>query len=154
MSADGIGTTIAALLGQQSSLLEGLAREFRGDNSSATSVDYVTWTFVATAVLVGLWWLAKRQDPARPRIVNSPKRLFRELCDAHDLPRSERRRLAALAERRGMDNPALLFVEPSSFDVAADFDEGDAETDRLRMLRDWLFGDEPATIANEAGRTS
>ncbi len=141
-----------ALLGQ-SSLMESLAREFRGENSGATSGEYAVWILAALAATVGLWWLAKRQDPGRRRVVDDPRRLFRDLCRAHDLPRREQRRLAAWAAAGGSSNPALLFIEPAHFDVAARSIEDDDERAALDALRARLF-DEGAGEGNESGRTS
>ena len=141
-----------ALLGQ-SSLLDSLAREFRGENSGTTSGVYVVWTLAALAVTVGLWWIAKRHDPGRRRVVDDPRRLFRDLCRVHDLPRRERRRLAAWAAAGGSSEPALLFIEPAHFDVAARAIEDDSERAAIDSLRARLF-DEGEEEGNESGRTS
>ncbi len=70
---------------------------------------------------------------------NSPKRLFYELCRAHQLHMWNRRLLKKLAAARGVQNPAELFVDPKYFD-AADLPQGlQSAAPELRQLRHALF---------------
>ena len=56
----------------QGNLLESLSREFRGENSGASSGDYVLWTFAALAVAVGAKWMAA-MAPVSLRFISSGK---------------------------------------------------------------------------------
>lgn len=100
---------------------------------------------VGIVVLVSvLSKLSKMADSKKP--YNEPKRLFRELCDAHQLSRKDRGALKNLAEYLQLSQPALLLVQPDSFPVqdwpaswpsswpsklAADAERLDAIYDRL-----------------------
>jgi hypothetical protein len=84
-------------------------------------------------------WQVITKRPQREFKLNSPNRLFSELCRAHRLDRANRRLLKKLAVERGLKNASLLFVEPEQFDVTnltADLRSSAAE---LRQLRHKLF---------------
>jgi hypothetical protein len=75
---------------------------------------------------------------------NSSRRLFGELCRAHQLGYARRRLLKRLAAARGLSNSALLFVEPQWFDTTnlpVDLTE---RADELERIRDDLFGPKSA----------
>lgn len=67
---------------------------------------------------------------AEPR---KPRRLFRELCDAHRLDRTARRRLSQLAASKRLRSKAELFVRPDLFE--------DDEDAAVLELRGRLFGE-------------
>ena len=46
-----------------------------------------------------------------------PRKLFKQLCRAHELSRSERRQLEHLARLLGIDNPAILMIDASLWNV-------------------------------------
>lgn len=47
----------------------------------------------------------------------SPRKLFVQLCRAHDLSSSDRRQLEHLAKLLGMENPAILMIDASCWNV-------------------------------------
>ena len=69
----------------------------------------------AVALIWGLHWLAKRQEGwlSRP----NPRRLFRELCKAHQLKRHDRTLLSQLAEATDVGQPSELFLRPDLFEA-------------------------------------
>ena len=70
--------------------------------------------------LVGLvvswtcFYLTKRLT-AKP--VANPRKLFRQLCRAHELTGSERRQLEHLAKLLGIDTPAILMIDASLWNI-------------------------------------
>lgn len=84
-----------------------------------TENTWVSVGAVAVAVAVAVLWAGTRLFSSREqRIVNSPPRLFRELCRAHRLSRRQVKLLQLLASLHGLDQPARLFLEPACFDAA------------------------------------
>ena len=70
---------------------------------------------------------------------HNPWKLFRELCQIHNLDRSSQRLLARVAKARRLDQPAQIFLTPGVFEPAglppALRDRGD----HLLRLRSQLF---------------
>ena len=68
----------------------------------------------ALALLISiLHGFARRQDSGRT--INSPQRLFGQLCRAHRLRWRDRRLLKRMAEFGRINPPVLLFVKPDQF---------------------------------------
>jgi hypothetical protein len=89
------------------------------------------------AIVVTSYVVAKRRRSEF--LNNSPKRLFHDLCRAHQLHMRNRRLLKKLAAARGVENAAELFVDPKYFD-AADLPQALQSTaTELRKLRRILF---------------
>ena len=129
----------AALLAQAGRAAE-LSRNFRGSRARFGFGDVliVVGIFIAVGALV--WVLSQflsRQD--RTGRYNQPKRLFRQLCQAHDLDRASRLLLQRLARHQGLDDPARIFLEPERFNpVNVGRDLRDQQP-RLDVLRGTLF---------------
>ena len=70
---------------------------------------------------------------------DSPWKLFRELCQAHELDRPSQRLLASLARVRRYEQPSQLFVSPESFDVADLPNHWRSKAAHLRRLKLVLF---------------
>jgi hypothetical protein len=86
-------------------------------------------------VVIALLWRRMTQRPAKTFACDSRPRMFRELCAAHRLGRSDRKLLKRIAAARGLTNPALLFVEPAHWDRASlptSLRSANAELQRLR----------------------
>jgi hypothetical protein len=119
---------------------QGLSDEFRHRQLTLAHV------LLGAAVLLGVIIAAsaissvlKSRDPYR--IVNSPLRLFWELCRAHKLRWRECWWLWRLARAERLRDPARLFLEPERFDPAQ---LGPALARRQRELtsiRNRLFAD-------------
>src|SRR5688500_7467423 len=79
-----------------------------------TENTWVSVGAVTVAIAVAVLWAGTRLFSSREqRIVNSPPRLFRELCRAHRLSRRQVKLLQLLASLHGLDQPARLFLEPA-----------------------------------------
>jgi hypothetical protein len=83
---------------------------------------------------LSLWeWLRRRSVGEDPAVVPTTS-LFEQLCRAHGLTGDEERRLRDVAGEQGIDQPAVLFVDPRPFDHSP-------ARSALEPLRQKLFGD-------------
>jgi hypothetical protein len=95
---------------------------------------------VALLVVVGIAWRTLKRRMASTFSSDSSVKLFRELCAAHGITRSDRRLLKQLAAASGVADPATLFVEPRFFDLPNLPGEMKASATALRALNETLFG--------------
>lgn len=137
---------INTMLLAQSSRLEHLSREFRGNRVRLDSEDLMVGLLVL-AVLILLAWSATvaygwfSQLRRRP----GPKRLFLRLCRAHRLRIGEIVLLWKLARAQRLRDPARLFLEPERYEPAHLGNALRHQAERLASLRDRLFEtEEPA----------
>lgn len=96
------------------------------------------------SVLAAVWWTSAIYWRRRmAQTVNSPRRLFRELCRAHRLNWKEVALLHELGELRGADVPTSFFVREDefAFDDAALDEKTRREAEALRAK---LFTDAAA----------
>jgi hypothetical protein len=101
--------------------------------------ELVTLGGVTLLLMATIAWQVIAKRPPREFKLNSPNRLFGELCRAHRLNRANRRLLKKLAAERGLKNASLLFVEPEQFEATnlpVDLESSAAE---LRQLRHKLL---------------
>jgi hypothetical protein len=97
----------------QSSRLRGMGSKFRGNDARLDLYDLFIAIGIMLSIVIGVWMLTRvlaRQDGHRR--LNSPRRLFRELCQAHELDFSSRRFLNKVARHQRLRHKARLFVEP------------------------------------------
>jgi hypothetical protein len=95
---------------------------------------------IVFASITAVLWTVLKSRASRTFSSDSPTSLFRELCAAHGIKRTDRRLLRKLAEFRGITNPAILFVEPQCFETQHLRSELQASAKELRMLNEKLFG--------------
>ena len=74
-------------------------------------------TLLVTVLLLGLIaWIAGRLYAIwQQRVINSPRKLFRELCLAHGLVTADRQLLREIARWHALPDPVQLFFEPDRF---------------------------------------
>lgn len=72
---------------------------------------------LGTFLLFGLiaWILGQLYARWQKRVINSPRKLFRELCQAHSLVRADRELLREIARWHSLPDPVQLFFEPERF---------------------------------------
>ncbi|MEM9352831.1 MAG: hypothetical protein AAGA92_07440 [Planctomycetota bacterium] len=70
---------------------------------------------------------------------NDSTKLFRELCNAHELDYPSRRLLRRVSAAAGFDEPAAVFLSPEWFDPERLPKRLAAEERRLQELRERLF---------------
>lgn len=90
----------------------------RRHNSQSASSGH-TKLLVAVVAAIAVFWIAlyywDRRRKQRKHQVDSSDSLFVELCDSHRFGRSERAVLTQAARTNGVEEPALLFVDPALF---------------------------------------
>jgi hypothetical protein len=93
------------------------------------------------ALIIGAAVAAYRSSRHRKSVfdVDSPAKLFRELCQAHQLSFRSRRLLKRLAAARGITDPARLFLEAQHFEAAHLPKKLQSAANEIRRLRDRLF---------------
>lgn len=106
---------------------------------STMDLSSLMWALILVLAVVGIVMLATRCFAATERRrSSSPRRLFRELCRAHQLSWGEQRLLRRLAAWHKLHHVIDLFLDPARFDVDAPELHGyRAEMARLRTR---LFG--------------
>jgi hypothetical protein len=125
------GSAIVPLLAQRGPLVEQIRLRSTTDLSSFLSA------LVLVLAVIGIVLLTKRcVAESERRRTSSPRALFRELCRAHQLSWSDRQLLLKLAAWHALPDPALLFIEPARFQVAAGLDD---YRERLAQLQRQLF---------------
>jgi len=95
---------------------------------------------IALASIAAVLWRILKSRASRTFSSDSAVKLFRELCAAHGISRSGRRLLKQLAEARGIADPAILFVEPQSFDAQNLPPDLRSSSNELQRLNEKLFG--------------
>ena len=129
-------------------ILLGRGNFFEGGKSftkrhSQLSIGELALGVLVFASFVGLLILLFKffSPPEKPRGVNSPLRLFWDLCRAHKLKLSQRWLLWRISRELEMKDPALLFIEPELIDpdlIGKAFADKKAD---IQSLHDRLFGD-------------
>ena len=89
---------------------------------------------IVTAVVL---YVRRRNDMTAH--CDNPWKLFRELCQIHELDPPSQRLLASLARIRGYEQPSQLFVSPQSFDVSDLPAFWQSKAAHLRRLKIVLF---------------
>lgn len=94
---------------------------------------------VVVGALAALIVLQIRQRNDMEQRCDNPWKLFRELCQVHNLDRASQRLLAQVARARRLPQPAQIFLTPSAFEPA-DLPAGLRDrADQLLRLRGRLF---------------
>lgn len=99
---------------------EHLGMRFRGELTDFTSGRVLGLMAIPLAIFVlfvGLSWVASRFQ-LRPE-KRSPRRLFRELADAHDMGARERTACHEVASAAGLTLPAEVFLRPDLYEMIA-----------------------------------
>jgi hypothetical protein len=90
-------------------------------------------------VLVWIWlFLWDRSRRLAKKVGIDREGLFTQLCDLHNLSKTDRQLLQTLAETQRIGQPALAFVNPSLLLSFAESDPGASA--EVRNLADRLFG--------------
>jgi hypothetical protein len=89
----------------------------RGPGTSIQFSEILYFAFGMAAIGVIVWLVVRwRQRNDMSQRCDDPWKLFRELCQHHNLNRTDSRMLRKLVVAREMHQPAELFVTPSAFD--------------------------------------
>jgi hypothetical protein len=118
-----------------------LGERFRDAEPMLGWVQGLLLLMVLAVLAVGIWFLQRTIGAGRDRVLDSPGKLFGQLCRRHGLTSGQRRLLHGLAARHELAQPAWLFVDCGLLDAAAAGDEDLATRERLVRLRRQLFGE-------------
>jgi len=134
----GRATWLALLAqGRLDDLSSGLRRRGGGYDTG----EIMMWVALVVAVIAGIWGLSKlaaQRDSRRPS--NSPRRLFAELCRAHELDRRQRKLLRQIVRWQRLAHPARVFLDPERFDAANLNRPLQAQQAAVTAMRTRLFG--------------
>lgn len=137
----------SALFGQVT--LEDLSRGFR-ERSTVLPITMAIVLVAVSGMMLVLLFLAVRRE-RRGKLYSRPK-LFKELCQAHQLHRSEKRLLRELAVLSEAEGPELLFVRRDLLARGAfrwrQAHPGSSD-ESIRNLRQKLYAAEPDPAATE-----
>lgn len=129
---------LTTLLAQRSPVMH-LGDRFRpGQAGGPLGTSLLPWLVVTVGL--GLTWLVVTWlNRRRQRRRHAPRKLFRDLCKAHQLTRRQRRMLWRLAQRRQLPQPALLFLDPQSWGLEQAESLGAEAQRELTALQRRLF---------------
>jgi hypothetical protein len=120
-------------------VLNGLSRRFQSGGAEV-SVLHIVVLAVLVLVAAGVWWAVSHFGAQREgHSYVSARRLFRDLCLAHELDWPSRRLLRQLARARNPAHPAQVFVKPNWFDAPQLPEELQAFRSQLAALKARLF---------------
>ena len=135
---------IPALLGDQGDILRSMARGFHGKDAELNLGTVLSLLLIAAAFVMAIWLLSRwTTQKERAGSYHSPRGLFRALCRAHRLDRSQRGLLRRLARVRQLPQPAALFLMPECFAAATLSPEWQGQSDALEAIRARVFGESP-----------
>lgn len=92
---------------------------------------------VFATLLSSVGYLLWKQQTDRRRL--RPEAIFGSLCRIHRLNRRQCRNLKALAKAIRLSDPAILFVDPRSFQLAVEAGKVDLCREETRELQSRLF---------------
>jgi hypothetical protein len=131
-------------------VVRNMSHRFHGKNAQLHWNDLFMLLAIVLALAVAAWFLTRVTRRERHRRTNSPRGLFQELCQAHQLDRQSRNLLWQLAKHQELTHPACLFLDPGKFEPGQLPDLLPAQLQRLANLRAQLFAEEAAEAATTA----
>src|SRR4051812_46076106 len=117
-----------------------MGRGLRPPQGSFPWVSAASIAALLTATLFGVWLLIRYLKERDGDGYRCPRRLFNDLCRAHELDRASRKLLQRLAAAHHLAQPSLVFLDPDRFDTAQLDASWSQETTTLAELREQLFG--------------
>ncbi|XZE53237.1 hypothetical protein SH139x_004969 [Planctomycetaceae bacterium SH139] len=128
------------------SRLSSMGQRFSGEQTPTNWLPYL-WLIilpVAAAIVLSTLYQYLQQ---RRNTVAAPHRLFRQLCQMHQLTVRQTRTLKTMADLVDATSPAELMVRPDIFrraETAYREAHGERATGRIGALSDHLFAGKPA----------
>ncbi len=93
---------------------ERLGDRFRTDRPAIEATDMIWLGVTALIAVLVVYVLSRATSTAnQKRVIHSPRKLFRELSNAHGLDRSQRRLLETIARTQSLPMPAMIFIDPA-----------------------------------------
>jgi len=123
----------------QVSRMESLGGGLRAKGEEGSAAAVLIAVAIGVALLALAWFLLARfTDIGRSRI-NSPRKLFAELCAAHQLDKPSCKLLKQVTRWQRLEHPARIFLEPERFDEVNLSPNLRASQPQLETLRARLF---------------
>lgn len=132
----GMATLRLALIGAETNTWGTALEQLRN------GINLPLWGGLLTT-LAAVWWLSAiylRRRGSVVRKIDNPQRLFRDLVRVHRLSWNETSLLEQLAEARGLEEAAILFVREDYFAVHDLEGEICEQAAAIAKLREKLFG--------------
>ena len=114
-------------------------RNFRAADEEFHWSSVVLVVAIIVAICFAVWLGVRYATDGERRGYRNPRRLFQELCAAHELDRHSRALLMRLAAAHTVA-PAVLFLNPERFDATQLDAAWLSQRSELERLRDTIFG--------------
>jgi len=125
---------------QEQHTLAEASEHFRRTKSKFDASDAFIGLAFILALTLGIFLLKKLLERSeRQSGYRHAGKLFKELCQAHELSHSERRLLRRLAGNQQIEDPGRMFIEPERFDVSRIPESLAKRREEIFALRDRLF---------------
>ena len=131
-----------ALLLADFEVVRNMGHRFHGKNAQLHWNDLFMLLAIVLALAAAAWFLTRVARRERRRRTNSPRGLFQELCQAHQLDRQSRNLLWQLAKHQELSHPARVFLDPERFEPGQLPELLPTQVQRLANLRQQLFVEE------------
>lgn len=100
---------------------------------------------LASLIAIGIFgllaiWLLSRWRAKDHKPIDNSELLYRELCRAHRLTWSQRSMLHKIAIQQRLEDPSVLFVEPTYLKQAAKESRKPRQKQQCEQLQQKLFG--------------
>ncbi|HEX4149514.1 MAG TPA: hypothetical protein VHY20_11020 [Pirellulales bacterium] len=135
-------------------VVRNMGHRFQGKNAQLHLDDLFMLLAIVLAVVVAGWFLSRVAQRERRRRTNSPRALFQELCQAHQLDRRSRKLLWRLAKHQELGHPASLFIDPRRFAPGQLPELPPGQLKRLESLRVKLFAEEAVEASAQVENTA
>ncbi len=128
------------LFADRGALLRDMGSGFRGDRPRVDATEVAMVIAATIAAVVAFWLLARFASFREGRgSSNNPKLLFRQLCQAHGLSRTQRSLLQQIGDRAEVAPPPAIFLRPELVDAALKDPQFEQFRGDLAALRRRLF---------------
>lgn len=113
---------------------------FRPENAAVNVPHLIVLALVVLVISSLIWALSRWQEDDEGRKLESPQRLFHDLCKLHDIGSNEAHLLKRISRELQLAHPASLFVDPSLLISAAQLDKFRESDKQVRSIGETLFG--------------
>jgi hypothetical protein len=111
----------------------------QGNSTTVLSYNYLLFICVLILIAALFYLLYKYYWEQHVLSLDNPWNLFRELCTAHELTRTERQLLRHIAEEQHWGNPLPVFIEPLHLKSALTLKRFEKSQSSIESLLEKLF---------------
>ncbi|PHS17671.1 MAG: hypothetical protein COA78_02805 [Blastopirellula sp.] len=127
------------LLSQQADFRH-LGDQFREETATVDYTALIIVSAIAVIVVIGLLFYQRFIVDDEDVACNDSKKLFSNLCQAHEIKTDNCRLLQKITRKLKMEHPALVFVDPSFIVQATQNSQFESSKTALESLGKQLFG--------------